>query len=131
MRNDAGAFGEAHNTTTYTNVTSIHNKHRFQLSALIVRDIIPLADDKRIKVHLRKPDGLADAKEGETVDLKDTTPGLKVRWSPSSDGKGGEKEGRFEFLLNIQAGEKAKVESGWEVKAPADVKWHEAAMGFA
>lgn len=126
MRNDAGAFAEAHNTTAYTNVTTIHNKHRFPLTALVVKDIIPLTDDKRIKVHLKKPDGLVDAAEDEVVNLKELTPGLKVRWSPSVDGKGGEKEGRFEFSLNVEAGAKVKVESGWEVKAPADVKWHEA-----
>ncbi|KAF7984409.1 hypothetical protein HWV62_14456 [Athelia sp. TMB] len=125
VRNDTGTFAEASSTTTYTNVTTIHNKHRFPLPEITVRDTIPLTDDKRFKVHLKKPDGLADAGD-EVVDLKEVLPGLKVRWS----GKGGEKEGRFEFSVAVEAGKKVKVESGWEVKAPSDLKWHEATNWF-
>lgn len=125
LRVDSGAFAEAHNTTTYTNTTTIHNKHRFPLSEVIIRDIIPLADDNRVKVHLKNPDGLADAKDGQVVELKKVAEGLKVRWSPLVDGKGGEKQGRFEFLSNVDVGGKAIVESGWEVKAPADLRWQE------
>jgi hypothetical protein len=82
---------------------------------------VMISQDKRVKVHLRKPDGLVDAKDGQVVDLKKLKEGLKVRWSSLVDGKGGEKEGRFE----VNAGASVTVQSEWEVKAPADVDWHE------
>ena len=124
-RSSGGTFAEVTNTTTYTNTTTIHNKHRFPLSEIIIRDVIPTAEDKRIKVLLRKPDGLVDAKDGQVVDLKKLKDGLKVRWSPLVDGKGGEKEGRFEFMWKVDAGAKVTVQSEWEVKTPADLAWHD------
>jgi hypothetical protein len=111
-------------------MTTIHNKHRFLLSDLIIRDVIPMSADKHIKVLLRKPEGLVDAKDGHVVDLKKLNDGLKVRWSPLVDGKGGEKEGRFEFLWKVDAGAKVTVVSEWEVKAPADTFWHESTAVF-
>jgi hypothetical protein len=124
-RNSAGTFAEVTYTTTYINTTTIHNKHRFPLSEITIRDAIPMSEDKRVKVFLRKPDGLVDAKDGQVIDLKKLMEGQKVRWSPLVDGKGGEKEGRFEFLWKVDAGEKVTVVSEWDVKAPADVTWHE------
>jgi hypothetical protein len=100
------------------------------LSEITIRDVIPISDNKRIKVLLRKPDGLVDAKDGQVVDLKKLNEGLKVRWSPLVDGKGGEKEGRFEFLWKVDAGAKVTVVSEWEVKAPADAVWHESTQSF-
>ncbi|KIM77452.1 hypothetical protein PILCRDRAFT_12084 [Piloderma croceum F 1598] len=125
VRNSGGTFAEVSNTTIYTNTTTIHNKHRFPLSEIIIRDVIPISQDKRVKVHLRKPDGLVNAKDGQVVDLKKLKDGLKVRWSSLVDGKGGEKEGRFEFMWKVDAGVSITVQSEWEVKAPADVDWHE------
>jgi hypothetical protein len=59
------------------------------------------------------------------VNLKKLKEGLKVRWSPLVDRKGGEKEGRFEFLWKVDAGAKVTVVSELDVKAPADAAWHE------
>jgi hypothetical protein len=81
-----------------------------------------MSDDKRIKVILRKPDGLADAKDGKWLDLKKD--GLKVGWGKMVGGKGGEKEGKFEWLWKVEAGAKVTLESEFEVKAPADVRWN-------
>lgn len=130
VRNDAGAFAEVSKVTTYTNSTTIHNKHRFALSEVIIRDIIPLSDNNAVKVILRKPAGLAEAADGDIVNMKNVQEGLKARWSPLIEGKGGEKQGRFEFLLKVDAGAKVTVESGWDVKAPADMRWHETSFGF-
>jgi len=85
-----------------------------------------MSEDKRIKVILRKPVGLADAKDGQVVDMQN---GLKVSWEKVVDGKGGEKEGRFEWLWKVDAGSQVKMEAEWEVKAPADVKWAESVFG--
>lgn len=98
---------------------------------ITIRDIIPLSDDKRIKVLLRKPDGLSTAKDRHVVDLKEVRDGLKVRWSSLVDTKGGEKEGRFEFLTKVEAGEKVEVKSSWEITSPADLTWHETSPSTA
>jgi hypothetical protein len=100
------------------------------LSEITIRDVIPISQNKRVKVHLRKPDGLVDAKDEQVVDLKKLKEGLKVRWSPLIDGKGGEKEGRFEFMWKVDAGANVTVQSEWEVKAPADIDWHESSPLF-
>jgi len=106
-------------------LTSIVPPSTFPLSEITICDVIPISEDKRIRVLLRKPDGLVDAKDGQVIDLKKLKEGLKVRWSPRVDGKGGEKEGRFEFLWTVAVEAKVTVVSEWEVKAPADAAWHE------
>lgn len=95
--------------------------------------MIPTAEDKRVKVILRKPEGLADVKDGGVVWMggkdKDAEQkkegGLSVGWEKLVDGKGGEKEGRFEWKWKVGSGEKVVLETEWEVKAPADVIWSE------
>ncbi|KAJ6492563.1 hypothetical protein C8R47DRAFT_1013238, partial [Mycena vitilis] len=118
VTSQGGSFQEVFNTTTYSTKITIHNKHPFALTDLVVRDIIPTCDDKRAKVLLRKPDGLADAKDGEVVKL--TPPGLKVMWGKTSDGRSGEKDGRFEWAWSVDGGAKAVLEAEWELKAPTD-----------
>lgn len=72
-----------------------------------------------------------DAKDGEFVTVKDDddedkkSTGLKVGWEKLVDGKGGEKEGRFEWKWKVDAGKKVSLEAQWEVKATADVNWVE------
>ncbi|KAF8903747.1 hypothetical protein CPB84DRAFT_1677822 [Gymnopilus junonius] len=118
-------FIESTDATTYTTKISVHNKHQFDITDLIVRDIIPTSDDSRVKIILHKPVGLAGAKDGETVDLKND--GLKVGWEPLLDGKGGEKEGKFEWKWKVKSGIKVNLEAEWEVKVPADgANWLEA-----
>ena len=62
------SFAEPTKTTTRTVTTVVKNAHQFDVSALVVRDVIPLGDqDANIKVMLHKPEGLAQAKDGEEV----------------------------------------------------------------
>jgi hypothetical protein len=88
-----------------------------------VRDAIPVSGDGRIKVILKRPTALADAKDGQLLTLQD---GLKVRWGELLDGKGGEKTGKFDWVWAIDAGQKVKLELEYEVKAPADLAWVDA-----
>lgn len=84
-----------------------------------MRDVVPVGGDNRVKVLLRKPEGLADAKDGEVISLKD---GSKVMWSTvGSDGTGGEKEGKFEWKWNVEGGAQVVLQAEWDVKAPADL----------
>ncbi|KDR78599.1 hypothetical protein GALMADRAFT_244048 [Galerina marginata CBS 339.88] len=127
VKSDEGTFSEVTNSTTYTTKISIHNKHQFDITDLIVREVIPTSDDKRAKVILRKPAGLAGAKDGAVVDLKND--GLKVGWEPVVDsGKGGEKEGRFEWKWKVGSGAKVNLEAEWEIKVPGETPWVEASV---
>ncbi|KAF8155336.1 hypothetical protein K438DRAFT_1687435 [Mycena galopus ATCC 62051] len=123
VTSQGGSFQEVFNVTTFSTKITIHNKHPFPLTDLVVRDIIPTCDDKRAKVLLHKPEGLADAKDGQIVKL--TPPGLKVMWGKTWDGRAGEKDGRFEWAWSLEGGAKAVLEAEWELKAPADVSWVE------
>lgn len=124
VKSNGGAFSEVTNTTTYTTKVSIQNKHQFAITDLIVRDVIPTCEDKRAKIILRKPLGLADAKDGESVDLKND--GLRVGWEKLVDGKGGEKEGKFEWKWKVGSGARVNVEAEWEIKVPGEFPWVEA-----
>jgi hypothetical protein len=79
-----------------------------------------LTADKRIKVILRKPAGLADTKDGEWDLLKDE--GFKVGWGKVVGGKG-EQEGKFDWLWKVDGGKRVCSKLEFEVKAPADVHW--------
>ncbi|KAI0320019.1 hypothetical protein OF83DRAFT_1162652 [Amylostereum chailletii] len=123
----ASTFTERFNTTTYTNRTVIHNGHGFALDTLLVRDSVPLSDDeKRVRVILRRPEVLAEAKDGEEKNVPDGEGGHQtIRWYKSEDGKGGEKEGLYEWVCAMPAGKKIVLETQWDVKAPVDVRWVE------
>jgi len=117
------AFSEVTNTTIYTTTISFHNKNQFPISDLIVKDVIPTCEDKRVNVVLRKPAGLADARGTEWVAIGKE--GLKVRWKKVVDGKGDEKEGTFEWRWKIGSGAQIKLDAEWDVNAPGDIAWVE------
>jgi hypothetical protein len=51
--------------------------------------------------------------------------GVKVRWGKSINDKGGEKEGKFEWVGTIAGGKDVVLVTEWEVKSPVDVDWLE------
>jgi hypothetical protein len=115
-------FAEQFKTTTVTTTTKISNQHSFPIS-IVSKDTIPLSNDPRVKVILKKPEGLVNAKE-KTVDL-DRDDGMKVKWGKAVNDKGGEREGKFEWIGTISAGKEVVLVTEWEVKCPADVYWVE------
>ena len=132
------SFAEPSKTTTRTVTTTITNGHSFDLSGLVVRDAIPLGNDEaNIKVALRQPEGLAQAKDGEEVavalsSVTDATQAgdserqeAKVHWTRTENGSGGEKEGLYEWVCEVMAGKKVRLEAEWEVKAPSSLRWEE------
>jgi len=125
VKSSGGAFSEEQKTTTVTAQITVQNKHQFPLTRLIVRDLIPTSADERVKVILRKPDGLANLKQGDELALASIAPGLKVRWNKQQDGNGGEKEGTFEWLWTVAAGGNILLESEWDIKSPADLNLFE------
>ena len=111
---------------------SILNGHTFDVQNLIVRDLVPHGDaDAKISVMLRKPEGLALAKDGDEVVLEMAGHGIEVkaRWAKVEDGKGGEKDGMFEWVCGVGAGKKLELEAEWDVKAPGTLDWGEKTAG--
>ena len=95
---------------------------------IILRDSIPLpaaenATNSQIKVVLKEPASLSETTPGTLAEVKKAEAGsnssAKVRWENFT----GDKEGRFEWVMNVGAGEEVKVESEYEVRAPSDFKW--------
>ena len=85
-----------------------------------MRDSVPLGPDaKTVKVVLRRPAGLAEAKDkGVSVD------GAEVRWVRGGQGKGGEELGQIEWEAKVESGAEVKLELEYEVRGPADMYWN-------
>lgn len=140
---ERSAFAEQWAATTYRSRTTVTNRHPFALRALVLRDGVPVSDDeKRVSVVLRRPEGLAELAQGEELKVcakggtregegegEGEEEGGKrtVRWSKVVDGKGGKKQGLFEWVVEIGAGEEVTIETEWDVKAPVSLKWVESA----
>ena len=121
-------FAEPFKTTTRTVRTAIANGHDFDVARLVVRGAVPLGNpEAQITVTLRNPEGLALSKDGEevAVEMDGDATDVKVRWSKVEDGKGGEKDGMYEWVCGIAAGKKVQLEARWDVKAPESVRWEE------
>ncbi|KAI9056768.1 hypothetical protein FKP32DRAFT_1681936 [Trametes sanguinea] len=122
------SFAEPQRTTTQTNITTVINRHNHDIPELIVRESVPLgSEEEKINIVLRKPAGLADAKDGQIIlDRVETDDGemvnAKVCWTEVVDGKGGEKDGMFEWIHAIPAGKKISFEAHWDVKSPSDAR---------
>ncbi|KAI0636276.1 hypothetical protein C8Q77DRAFT_1252630 [Trametes polyzona] len=132
------SFAEPIKTTIRTTTTTISNQHPHAVSDLIVRDAIPLGnEDAKVSVTLRKPAGLAEALEGDEVVVdvgdgegKEGGASAKVRWSKVVDGKGGEKDGLYEWVCAIPAGKKISLETQCDIKGPSNVDWEVAPRLF-
>ncbi|CAL1715847.1 unnamed protein product [Somion occarium] len=127
------AFGSPRRSvTTFTTRTKVHNKHSTPIKRVIIRDALPLGDEtNNFKVVLRIPEGLVDASDNEEVNVRESTGGgsskRKVRWSKKVDGKGGEKEGKYEWIVDLAEGEEAVLLAEWDVKTPINASWEEVA----
>jgi uncharacterized protein (TIGR02231 family) len=137
---DAGAVGEQRRAftdqwaaTTYRSRTTVTNQHPFALRELVIRDGVPVSENEKcVSVVLRCPAGLAELEQGEECEVgaKDGGRGgegkkQSVRWSKVVDGKGGKKEGLFEWVVEVGAGEELTIDTEWDVKAPISLKWIE------
>ena len=134
------ATSEKWAATTYRTCTTVTNRHPFALRELVVRDSVPVSEDeKRTCVVLRYPAGLAEldqkgelrvsAEDGEREDKGEKqntqTRTRTVRWCKVVDGKGGKKEGLFEWVVEVEAGEELTIETEWDVKTPVSLGWFE------
>ena len=143
---ERSAFSEQWAATMYRSRTTVTNRHPFALRELVVRDGVPVCEDeKRVSVVLRHPAGLAELDQGKELQVgaKADSGGRegdsdgeaeaeaegkkkqRVRWCKAVDGKGGRKEGLFEWVVEVGAGEELTIETEWDVKAPVSLKWIE------
>jgi uncharacterized protein (TIGR02231 family) len=134
------AFSEQWAATMYRSRTTVTNRHPFALRELVVRDGLPVCkDEKRVSVVLRHPAGLAELEQGKELQVDAKEDGeregdsdsdgegkkQRVRWCKIVDGKGGRKEGLFEWVVEVGAGEELTIETEWDVKAPVSLRWIE------
>ena len=120
------SFVEQYTTTTYVSTTTLRNRHTGDYPVSIVeRSSIPVAsaNDPRIKVFLKGPEGLATVEDGVEVDLG-RNDGFKVKWGRDLDHtKDGKKEGKFVWYGTTPPGEEVVLISEWDVRAPVDAGW--------
>ena len=101
--------------------------HNFPVKGIQIRDAAPIVDQSSlnttatdIQVVIKRPDGLGDASPGAVVDVSSSsTSSIKVKWGDNS----GEKEGRYEWIVDLAAGTEVKLEAEYEVRAPTDFTW--------
>ena len=126
---ERSAFSEQWAATTYRSCMTITNRHPFALRALVLRDGAPVSEDKkRVNVVLRRPEGLAELEQGQELKVGEGSGEKRtVRWSKVVDGKGGKKEGLFEWVAEVGAGEEVTIETEWDIKAPVSLSWVEGA----
>ena len=127
IQEPARSFAESSKITTRVVTTTVTNGHAFDIDGLVVRDTVPVGnEDAKVAVALRKPTGLALAKEAEEVALEvEGATDAKVRWTKAEDGKGGEKDGMYEWVCGIAAGKKVELVAEWDIKVPASLHWEE------
>ncbi|KAJ3569897.1 hypothetical protein NP233_g4752 [Leucocoprinus birnbaumii] len=123
-------FAEPIDITTYTTSITVHNTHPFSIENFSIRDALPVSgNDKRIKVLLRKPKELVEAKEDNFVEVKDQgevgdgNSGLQVKWKK-------EKEGIYEYRWKIGASGSLKLETVFDIKAPSDLAYQFSNFGI-
>lgn len=122
MKGGTRTFAEPIDITTYTTTITTHNTHPFPIENLAVRDAVPIpATDNRIKILLKKPQELIEAKEGELVEVKDggddNEEKLRVKWEKEQDGL-------FEYRWRVGADDTVKFETVFDVKGPSDLKYN-------
>lgn len=123
----ASAFTEQYTTTTYISVIKVHNRHAFTIDKIVLRDALAVSDDEtKVKVLLKKPQSLLDEQDSsEDQEVQGLEKGV-ARWRDTVDGKGGKKDGLFEWVCEgLEAGKEISLETVWDIRAPADVKWVE------
>lgn len=121
-------------STFHSQRITLKNTRRHPITRLVVRDLIPISSDARIKINVNEPAGLpeiglAGAGREVAVGPNGTTgKDIKARWVPvgEEDGEGsGEPndEGILEWICRVEAGASVDLTLNWEVNVPKDLKW--------
>ncbi|CAG8745966.1 4186_t:CDS:2, partial [Acaulospora colombiana] len=73
-----------------------------------------------IKVVLLKPSGLAETEEGKDVKVEE---GVQIRWCEPVGNRGGMKEGRVQWTVDLEARASKTLTLEWEVYHPPGQRW--------
>ena len=115
-------------TTKHTTRITVKNTHPNPVD-VILKDGLPLGNEfKDWKVVLRQPSGLSDATGCEEITVKEPDTGKskrKVRWSKLDNGRSGESEGKYEWVLNVAAGAEVAMDAEWDIKTAKSDFWEE------
>ena len=116
-------FVEQYTTTTYVSTTTLRNGHTDDYPVNIVeRSSIPAApaNDPRVKVFLKRSEGLLTAEGGGEVNLGKND-GSKVKWGTDLEGTKDRKgKGKFTWYGTISPGQEVVLASEWDVRTPVD-----------
>ncbi len=104
----------------YTVTCTVTNRKDAPVRGLTVRDVIPVAEGPTIKVVLAKPAGLAEMEEGQDLEVEQ---GVWIHWCKSVREKGGMKEGRLEWRVDLESRESKALVLEWEVVSPPGNRW--------
>jgi len=106
--------------TTYHSRMMVTSRHSVTLRGLVLRDNVPVSEDeRRASIVLRCPVGLTRLEQGEELKVgegESRSRNRTVQWSKVVGGKGGKKEGLFEWVVEVEAGEEVTIETEWDVK---------------
>lgn len=119
-------FGANTEKVLYTATITLKNKRDTPIKNVIVRDVVPVSETSQVKVVLLKPEGLAEAEEGKDINVTDS---VKVRWYKQIGDKGGMKEGRHRWLVDLEAKETKVLVTEWEVSSPPGYYWTYTSQG--
>ncbi|KAH8094518.1 hypothetical protein BXZ70DRAFT_947846 [Cristinia sonorae] len=135
----ASVFGSGRKyVTKYEACTTIRNNGGAMIKNLVIMDSLPIPplNDTTwdsIEVHFVKPSRLLETSTNQLVDARDHTAssvtdnsrliGLqrKVRWSED----GGERKGKYEWVVDVLPGEELSLHAEWIIKAPSGSKWQQ------
>ncbi|KAI0788227.1 hypothetical protein C8Q74DRAFT_1349598 [Fomes fomentarius] len=105
---------------TRTLTMTVTNGHQCDIKNLVIRDAIPLGNPfSGLSVTLRKPAGLAHAKDGDLAIPVESDAGaeVKARWSKVENGRGGKKAGLYEWVVDLSAEKNVALVAEWDIKA--------------
>jgi hypothetical protein len=118
MDRNTSKYAAQEETYIHTVTVKVTNKKPAAIELLTLRDMLPSAQDDRIKVVLKSPTELTDVKTTKSVKVKEN---VMMRWRRLEDGSSGEKLGWFEWLCSdINGNGTVEVQFTCEVTAPAD-----------
>jgi hypothetical protein len=120
LETPATIFGANKDRVLFTVTLTLTNKRDSPLKGLVVRDVVPVSDMAQVKVLLLKPVGLAEAQEGKDVTIEE---GVKVRWLEAFGDLGGMKEGRHQWMVDLEGRETKVLVTEWEVSTTAGYHW--------
>jgi len=114
-------FAAQEETYSHTVKITITNKRSTPIPSIILRDMLPISDDSRVKIVLKSPMVLMESQEVD--EARPVKEGVKVRWRKMpGDGSSGEKHGWLEWICsNIPVDGEVEVLLQCDITAPSDV----------